>query len=178
METIVRELKLFFESEELVEVEISNQMTGEVRRSVRGKQSGAFRDAGSFQWTSAVRGLALLVVRTAARFEKPAIEGEAKSLTASLDYAISKQPLWLTEMFGCDRMGTCLVRRMVLRTNPERKRPGPTVLAINERYMPVEAISIFNDGVRCVREDLIVLAVGLACAWSSSATRAEAAKAA
>jgi hypothetical protein len=67
---------------------------------------------------------------------------------------------------------------MILRTNPERKRPGPTILAINERYMPVEAISIFADGVRCTREDLIVLAVGLACAWSSSATRAEAAKAA
>ncbi len=174
----MRELKLFFENEELVEVEIANRMTGEVRRTVRGKQSGAFRNAGSFQWTSAVRGLALLVVRTAARFEQPAIEGEARSLTASLDYAISKQPVWLTEMFGCDRMGTCLIRRMVLRTNPERKRPGPTTLAINQRYLPVEAISVFADGKRCTREELIVLAVGLSCDFSSNAARSEVAKAA
>lgn len=174
----MRELKLFFEREELVEVEFVNRMTGEVRRTVRGKQSGAFRNAGSFQWTSAVRGLALLVVRTAARFEQPAIEGEARSVTASLDYAISKQPVWLTEMFGCDRLGTSLIRRMVLRTNPERKRPGPTTLAINERYMPAEAISVFADGKQCTREELIVLAVGLSCDWSSNAVRPDVAQAA
>ena len=174
----MRELKLFFEREELVEVEFVNRMTGEVRRTVRGKQSGAFRNAGSFQWTSAVRGLALLVVRTAARFEQPAIEGEARSVTASLDYAISKQPVWLTEMFGCDRLGTSLIRRMVLRTNPERKRPGPTTLAINERYMPAEAICVFADGKQCTREELIVLAVGLSCDWSSNAARPDVAQAA
>jgi hypothetical protein len=162
METIVRELKLFFENDELVEVEF-RLMTGEVRRSVRGKQSGAHKASGSFQWTSAVKGFALLAVRTAARFQPAAIEGRAKSLAASLDYAISKQPVWLLEMFGVDRLGTSLIRRMILRTNPERKRPGPTTLAINENYLPQAGITGFSNGKLCSREDLIVLAVMLAC---------------
>ncbi len=158
----MRELKLFFENDELVEVEFK-LVTGEVRRSVRGKQSGAHKASGSFQWTSAVRGFALLAVRTAAGFQPAAIEGRAKSLASSLDYAISKQPVWLIEMFGVDRLGTSLIRRMILRSNPERKRPGPTTLAINENYIPVAGISVFSDGKRCSREDLIVLAVMLAC---------------
>jgi hypothetical protein len=69
--------------------------------------------------------------------------------------------MWLTEMFGCDQSGISLIRRMVLRTNPERKRPGPTVLAINERFMPRAAISVIVDGVKASREELMVLAAAL-----------------
>jgi hypothetical protein len=93
--------------------------------------------------------------------EEPVIKGCGGSLAASLDYAISKQPMWLTEMFGCDQSGISLIRRMILRTNPERKRPGPTVLSLNERFMPVAAISIFSDGARCSREELVVLMAAL-----------------
>ena len=152
----MRELQLFFEDEELVEVAF-RLGTGEVRRTVRGKQSGARKDAGSFQWTSAVRGFALLATRTAARFEPASISGRAKSVAASLDYAISKQLLWLLEMFGVDHFGTSLIRRMVLRTNPERKRPGPTTLAINQKYLAAEAITIYANGKVCGEADLGVL---------------------
>jgi hypothetical protein len=50
---------------------------------------------------------------------------------------------------------------MVLRTNPERKRPGPTVLSINERFMPLSSISIIVDGERASREELLVLSAAL-----------------
>lgn len=163
----MRELTLFFENEELVEVAFK-LATGEVRRTVRGKQSGARLDAGSFQWTSAVRGFALLATRTAARFEPSSISGRAKSLAASLDYAISKQPMWLIEMFGVDHFGTSLIRRMVLRTNPERKRPGPTTLAINEKYLTAEGLKIYSNGKPCSGADLVVLAVMLASELSES----------
>jgi hypothetical protein len=65
-------------------------------------------------------------------------------------------------MFGCDQSGISLIRRMVLRTNPERKRPGPTVLSINERFMPLGSISIIVDGVKASREELLVLSAALA----------------
>ncbi len=157
----MRDLKLYFEAGQLIEVAFCDGVSGEVRRSVRGKSGGAYRSAGSFQWTSAVKGFALLAVRAVSALEEPVIKGCSGSLAASLDYAISKQPMWLTEMFGCDQSGISLIRRMILRTNPERKRPGPTVLSFNERFMPVAAISIFSDGVRCSREELVVLMAAL-----------------
>jgi len=157
----MRDLKLYFEAGQLTEVAFCDGVSGEVRRSVRGKSGGAYRSAGSFQWTSAVKGFALLATRAVSGLEEPVVKGCGGSLAASLDYAISKQPMWLTEMFGCDQSGISLIRRMILRTNPERKRPGPTVLSFNERFMPVAAISIFSDGVRCSREELVVLMAAL-----------------
>ena len=153
----MRELKVYFEAGQLTEVSFKDGVSSEIRRSVRGKSGGAYRSAGSFQWTSAVRGLAFLLVQTALIPESAVLEGGAGSLAASLDYAISKQPMWLTEMFGCDQSGICTMRRMILRTNAERKRPGPTVLAVNQRYLPVEAMSIYANGKQCSREELAIL---------------------
>ena len=153
----MRELKAYFEEGQLVEVSFCDGVSGTTRRSIRGKTGGAYRGSGSFQWTSAVRGLACLLVQTAFLPESGVLKGTGGTLAASLDYAISKQPIWLTEMFGSDQNGICLIRRMVNRTNPERKRPGPTVLGLNQRYLPAEAISIFVNNKKCSREDLVVL---------------------
>jgi hypothetical protein len=153
----MRELKAYFDEGQLVEVSFCDGVSGLTRRSIRGKTGGAYRGSGSFQWTSAVRGLACLLVQTAFLPESGVIKGTAGTLAASLDYAISKQPIWLTEMFGCDQNGICLIRRMVNRTNPERKRPGATVLAVNQRYLPAESISIYMNGKKCTREELVVL---------------------
>lgn len=174
----MRELKFYFEAGQLTEVHFCDGVSGDVRRSIRGKSGGAYRAAGSFQWTSAVRGLALLVARTCEGTVEPVLKGTGGTLAASLDYAISKQPMWLTEMFGCDQSGICMIRRMILRTNPERKRPGPTVLSINERYLPTSAISIFSDGVKCSREDLVVLVASLAGDWATGEQSVELPKAA
>jgi hypothetical protein len=157
----MRELKLCFESGQLTEVEFRDPFNEVTRRSIRGKCSGAFRFAGSFQWTSAVRGLALLCVRACAGSEEPILVGGSGTLAASLDYAISKQPLWLTELFGCDQAGICLARRVFLRTNSERKRPGPTIVTINNSYLPTSAISIALSGHEGSREDLAELARAL-----------------
>jgi hypothetical protein len=153
----MRNLALYFESGELTEVIFQDGQNTPARASVRGKTGGAFRTAGSFQWTSAVKAFALLVVKTCAISEDTLLRGDGSSLAASLDYAISKQPLWLTEMFGSDQNGICLVRRMILRTNPERKRPGPVTLGINHMYLPLESIVVFESGQRCTPERLQVL---------------------
>ena len=142
----MRTLKLYFDRGELIEVYFQESDTSAPRRSIRGKTGGAFRQAGSFQWTSAVRALSLLAVTAVATPSEGLIQGESGSLAASLDYALSKQPEWLTDLFGCDHFGITLARRLILRTNPERKRPGPVVLALNFVYLPVTAIEIFING--------------------------------
>ena len=157
----MRELKAYFEAGQLTEVQFSDGINGETRRCIRGKSGGAYRSAGSFQWTSAVRGLSLLMLRSVTRLSNGVLMGGNATLAASLDYAISKQPVWLTEMFGCDQSGICLIRRAVLRTNPERKRPGPTALAINEKFLPVSSIAIFINGRKASGEELISLASAL-----------------
>jgi hypothetical protein len=150
----MRNLALYFESGELTEVIFQDGPGAPARASVRGKTGGAFRSAGSFQWTSAVKALALLVVKTCATTTDALLRGDGSSLAASLDYAISKQPLWLTEMFGSDQQGICLIRRMILRTNPERKRPGPVTLGINQMYLPSTSIAVFENGKPCTEDRL------------------------
>jgi hypothetical protein len=153
----MRTLAMYFELGELTEVIFNDGTKTESRVSVRGKTGGPFRSAGSFQWTSAVKALSLLLVKTCATPSDALLRGFANSLAASLDYAISKQPLWLTEMFGCDQQGISLARRLILRTNPERKRPGPVTLGINQAYIPTSQVSIFVDGKRCTSEMLETL---------------------
>lgn len=157
----MRNLALCFESGELTEVIFQEGETSAARASVRGKTGGVFRTAGSFQWTSAVKALALVMVKTSFQPLNGTIKGDTGSLAASLDYAISKQPLWLGEMFGSDKHGICLVRRIILRTNPERKRPGPVTLGVNQTYLPVDAVRIFLDGRLCGPEQLEKLWRGL-----------------
>jgi len=150
----MRSLKLYFEMGQLTEVVFRENANGEARRSIRGKTGGAFRSAGSFQWTSAVKALGLLLAQTAANPQSSTIQGHAGSLAASLDYALSKQPVWIAEMFGCDQQGISYARRLILRTNPERKRPGPVVLAVNNLYLPMASIEIFVNGTKCSVTDL------------------------
>lgn len=142
----MRQLILSFELGQLTEVTFQESPGSPARVCVRGKTSGPCRTAGSFQWTSAVKALSLLVVKTALSPDNALVKGDGHSLAASLDYAISKQPMWLSEMFGWDPKGVSLARRLILRTNPERKRPGPVTLGINQKYLLPNAISIYVDG--------------------------------
>ena len=127
---------------------------GEVITSVRGKTAGALRGAGSFQWTSAVRALSAILVRGAlvAREQGDpnlvALSGFGQSLASTLDYALSKQPLWTVEMCGVDMCGQSFLRRLFLRTNPERKYPGPVIINLNSRILTGEAIQVWWNGQR------------------------------
>lgn len=153
----MKKVTLYFNFGELVETSFVDGISSVPRLSVRGKTGGAFRSAGSFQWTSAVKAFSLLLLKTAACDEQPVLRGEANSLASSLDYAISKQPQWLAEMFGCDHHGICFIRRCILRTNPERKRPGPVTLAVNLSYLPAASIEINIDGRVATKEETLAL---------------------
>ncbi|NDC37016.1 MAG: hypothetical protein EBZ48_03070 [Proteobacteria bacterium] len=127
----------------------SRLSNGAVCSAVRGKTSGAYRGYGTFQWTSAVKAVCVALLRAKlaeGQTVNATISGEKGSLAASLDYALSKEPNWLGEMFGYTSGGTLLARRLFLVSNPNRKRPGPVVIVLNERVLACKDIAITLDG--------------------------------
>ena len=118
--------------------------------SRRGVSSSHIARTGCFAWTSAVKSLAILLVRTALSAYtsdgSPAVmEGTQKSLAASLDYALAKMPCWLLDMFGTTSAGEGLARRLFPRSNPERKRPGPVSIKVNQNMLAAKDISLFMN---------------------------------
>lgn len=113
--------------------------------SMRGRSSEARIDAHTFTWSPAVRALSVLLLRTVAKNGEGKLSGEEGSLAASLDYAVSKNPAWLSDMFGVDQDGIPYARHLILRQNPERKRPGPVIVTINSQLLPGHHIEVYLD---------------------------------
>jgi hypothetical protein len=119
--------------------------------SIRGKTSGAYHDFGSFQWTSAVKALAVVALKglLSAQTSDPQqaiLSGGRASLAASLDYALAKSPRWLVEMFGCYRDGRLYARRLINITNSHRKRQGLVAVSLNTRLLLPDQIRITLNG--------------------------------
>lgn len=139
---------------QLIETRFTDRLTTTERVTVRGKTAGAFRHAGTFQWTSAVRGLCILLLKaklmqvTGKSGTHGHILGCQGSLAASLDYAMTKQPVWLLDMFGTDAHGKTLTHRLIVRTNSNRKRPGPVVLGLNEIALSSKSITFTWNGTK------------------------------
>ena len=122
------------------------------RYSVRGKSTGATLATGSFQWTAAVQAVALLLMRglgctLAGRARcSPCLIGGPGSPAASLDFAIDKEPAWMSEMFGCDAQGGNLLKRLVLRSNPHQKRSETVSVALRPETLVHLKITASRDG--------------------------------
>lgn len=116
---------------------------------VRGRTSGAHFGQGTFEWSRAVRGLCVLALRAKLSpwgLGENVLEGVSGSLAASLDYAIDKQPNWMTDMFGVDARGMAVLRNLIARSNSGRKRPGPVTLAFKPTSLPSDCIQVRVDG--------------------------------
>jgi hypothetical protein len=158
-----RTFQLYFvgvSTAELFQTHLSKGSESPPRITVRGKTSGAYTNAGSFHFSSAVRALCLLCLKTvimekSRSYELPVLIGERGSLAASLDYALAKQPMWIQEMFGSDVNGAALAPRLFRRTNSHRKRPGPVVIKVNERALPPQNIHIHWNGRKI--DDIVAL---------------------
>ena len=124
--------------------------TGAAVSAVRGKSDGAHRGAGSFQWTSAVRALAILAVQTRLHGAmQGGLSGERGSSAAALDFALGKPPRWLLELFAArgQRIG-----RYFRRSNPELKQAGPVTVRFHDSHLDATAITIEIQG-EAVRSD-------------------------
>ncbi len=140
-------------SPELVQFKLSHPLLPADRVSSRGKTGGARKGNRSFQWTPAVQSLSLLFVRFVTEFphEEVALRGGYGSPATSLDFAINKQPAWLLDMFGLSADGACLVHRIISRTNPGSKRPGPVELTVNASVLSPGNIEVYLNGERLER---------------------------
>jgi hypothetical protein len=142
-------LRLSFQSVEAPELTMVEYVSamGEKRISLRGKSGNASSDYCSFQWTSAVKALTCLCLRASVLgVEKASINGEANSLASALDYALSKPPQWLIEMFGLDSRGEPFSKRLFKRINPERKRAGPVSINLNPNLFKDSGVEVFYAG--------------------------------
>lgn len=133
------------------------------RRAIRGKTAGAFPGYETFQWTLAVQSMAILALRTAAlRAEGPESQGillgTSGSPASALDYAISKGPRWLHDVFGSDVAGNAMAKRLFRRTNPERKRPGPVAIRINDYLLAPSHIEIIINNASVTDKALLMRA--------------------
>jgi len=135
--------------------------------AVCGKTAGAYLNLsnppGTFQWTSAVKAMLLLVLKAVAdstsqttdsTISSPVhLSGGKGSPASSLDYAMTKQPMWVNDIFGLSRNGKSCIHRMFLRTNPGMKKGKEVRLSLNERYCDTDNIKIYLDEAElCLRE--------------------------
>lgn len=135
---------------ELVRSEVRIAGLARTLTCIRGKTAGAYISCGSFQWTSGVRGVCAAFLRFLLSEESDVVDfcliGGKSSLAASLDYAISKGPAWLGEMFGSGIGGNQLARRIFKITNPNRKRPGPVAISVNKNVVSADQVKIYWEG--------------------------------
>jgi len=147
-------LKLQFytgEQVELVYTEFTHDALIETQCAARGKSSCSYKSFGNFQWTNAVKALAVFLLKAKIaggedNEELPAVLlGTKGSIAASLDYALGKEPEWLSSIFGVDRRGRLLAKRFIDRINPELRRAGPVVLGLNTQALAHKGIQVFLD---------------------------------
>jgi hypothetical protein len=152
------ELNLWFAKSEIESYELEKTFfTGNLNVpeiiAVRGKTAGAYKGAGTFQWTPGVKALVIIFLVALARHLKgtktflPLLEGEKGSLAASLDYALNKQPEWLFDMFGADEKSNAYLRQLLLRSNTGRRRKGPVSISLNEQILSPQSIKVYVGDV-------------------------------
>ena len=173
-----------FGSEELVAHSLSfrHKLLGdETRRLTRGKFSSTLQGAAPLPWTSAVKAFVRLTLQVALqRFVGEStvadpfsfgLIGEKGSACRSLDYAISKRPAWLVDLFGSDAEGNSNVGRFFYRLNPEGKRVGPTGVTFNTNMISPAAISVrLNGALVDTKDKLSHLLDGINISSSSHTT--------
>ncbi len=120
---------------------------------IRGKLPYTRPSHGTFQWTPAVRAISVLLLRHCARAVEDSpfvLSGESRSLAATLDYSLSKQPGWLLDMFGVDSAGRPLILKYIKRANSERKRPGPVEVSFTTRLRLGHELQVYYGNERLV----------------------------
>ena len=141
----------FAKSEDQLELERTLCLNGSGTEfiAVRGKSAGAYKTAGKFQWTPGVKALSIVFLRALALALRkdvsfcPLLEGGRGSLASSLDYALSKQPEWLFDMFGRDGEGNALLRKLLFRSNSSLRRIGNVGISLNEHILDPQNIKVY-----------------------------------
>ena len=121
-------------------MEFSHPLLSKRILSVRGREShGSFC---TFQWSSSVKALALVALRTKLKNSHETAIGPPHVL--SLWYALRKPPLWIQELFGSLKSGRLLCRRVLRR----KMIDGRLDIAFNEREINADQLEFRIDGIQ------------------------------
>lgn len=140
-------------------------------RAVRGKRAGAYQGYNTFQWTPALKAMVILLARTAAstlraELNGPILKGCESSPASSFDYSLGKNPNWILDIFGVDKSGNSIARKLFNRTNPERKRGGDVLIAVNQKVLSGRCINFYLDENLCRdAEEIDFLADSIENSW-------------
>lgn len=146
--------------------------------STRGALSRDWSSDRCFRWTSAVCALAYLAVAYrqssyGGDIEQAFLCGKANSMACSLDYALTKKPGWLMDVFGVDSKGNPLAMRLFDRRNSSRKMPGPVLVRFNPYQLSSEGVVISVNGRIVTSEsELSKIKDRLVATWHEKFTRA------
>ena len=161
-------------SYQLNKVVYQSPLSPKPRTSIRSREVINQKDTYSFNWTASVRALCIFLVRTKissfdGHTEYANLAGLTSSPAASLDYALARMSNWIVDMFGADKNGAPIARKLIKRINPERKRPGPVILYWNNTVLPSDRICISVDGQQVSElQDLLELESILNQLWTSN----------
>lgn len=137
------------------------QLKGATKRTLCRGRFNNDASGSTFPWSSAVRGLTYLCLRTL-RSELTSdpqfaqVTGARGSLAASLDYAIGKKPNWLLDLFGTTTDGESLAGRFFVRQNPERKRGENVTVSFQKGRIAPGTISIYLDGAQINSREILL----------------------
>ncbi|MCC6953467.1 MAG: hypothetical protein IT290_05070 [Deltaproteobacteria bacterium] len=149
-------LQLYFVDRQLSRTAFTSADAPEPMICVRGKSTGSLR-MGTFQWTEGVTAFCELALRSALwqsgcrEEDPPLLEGGPGTPAASLDYALGKPPLWISDLCGVCADGSPRLKRHIHRMNPERRRAGNAVLHFRRQFLVDCRIEIYVDGVQLGR---------------------------
>jgi len=174
-------IRLFFVSESntfsLLETAFAHPLLGSERATLRGAEP--LPSVGTFRWSLGVIAMSILLVKhsihqmdlrpAGSTTQLPTIEGGPHSLAASFDYALSKMPLWLQDMFGFTAKGQPIPHLIFRRINPNRKRPGPVVIFVSNTNIKVEVM--INGQATTSRGELVGLLDALLATHCPQETR-------
>lgn len=130
-------------------------VSSEQYRSVRGKVAHGSGRTGTFPWTAGVMGLVCTLLKAKLASVLPdsdcwltatGFSSSESAFATSFDSALSKCPNWLLDMLGTDSRGVSHSRRMFIRINAEKRRPGPVIVAVNSKFLPPTGIAVELDG--------------------------------
>ncbi|MCB0325432.1 MAG: hypothetical protein KDD69_17740 [Bdellovibrionales bacterium] len=171
-------LQLWFSKEpdiELYKTTFAHHLNEGELAAVRGKSTGLPGTVGSFQWTPAVQALSIVLLKTAAWGREtqlegedatPRLEGTAPSPASSLGYAISKQSDWLLDIFGLDRKGSTIAKRILRTHNAAQRLKGPAVISVNTNQLSPDNIKVYVDELQvCDPKVLLNLAYFIERLW-------------
>lgn len=133
------QFKLYFFNNALFRMSFTHQKTVTL---VRGKSENKYNETGCVQWTSAVKAFCELLL-SYHLVGKNNLTGVRGSSSSSLDYALSKPPTWLCDLFYIENNDLSLLRRLFHRVNAEGKCSGPTQVIINTNLLSRDDIQIY-----------------------------------